>query len=361
MFRVSIDDWSAVHARGSVLSKNEAKKLNFHRISGQFEWLIGNEAQNKRGGGLKLKYPIEHGVVTDWDDMEKIWNYTFENELSVDPAEYPILLTEPPFNPKSNTEKMAQIMFETFGTPAMFVANPGVLSLFASGRTTGIAIDSGDGVSLTVPVYEGYAVSHAVNRLNLGGRDLTDLLLQILAERGYIFTTTAEREIVCNIKERLSYVALDYEQEISKASTSTLLEKSYELPDGRVITIGDERFRCTEPMFNPSLLGLGSLGIHETVLDSIMKCDPDIRQILQSNTVLSGGNSMISSFADRLQREIKALAPALKIKIKASQDRRYYAWMGGSILASQSTFQKMWISKQEYNESGPGIVHRKCF
>lgn len=336
-------------------------ELNFHKISAQYEWLIGDEAQNRRGGGLKLKYPIEHGVVTDWDDMEKIWNYTFENDLSVDPAEYPVLLTEAPFNPKSNKEKITQIMFETFNTPAMFVANPGVLSLFASGRTTGIAIDSGDGVTLTVPVYEGYAIAHAVNRLNLGGRDLTDLLLQILAERGYIFTTTAEREIVCSIKERLSYVALDYEQEIRNATSSTSLEKNYELPDGRVITIGDERFRCTEPMFNPSLIGLGSFGIHETVYDSIMKCDPDIHKTLCSNTVLSGGNSTISSFADRLQLEIKALAPALKIKIEASKDRRYYAWIGGSILTSQSTFQKMWISKQEYNEFGPKIVHRKCF
>ncbi|XP_047306695.1 actin-66-like [Impatiens glandulifera] len=319
---------------------------------------VGNKAEMLRSF-LNLKYPIEDGIVSNWDDMEKVWHETFY-DLRVSPQDHPVLVTEAPLNPKANREKMTQIMFETFHTPSMYVVNQAVLSLYASGRYNGIVLESGEGVSHTVPIYNGQAIPHTTFRLDLAGRDLTNHLMKILIKGGYSFT----REIVRDMKEKLTYIAMDYEQEIKTSRTSSSsVEKTYELPDGQVITIGAERFQCPEILFQPSMIiGMeAAAGIHEMTYNSIIKCDVDIKRELFGHIVLSGGSTMFPGIADRMSKEIIALAPhRMEINVFAPPERRYSVWIGGSIFASLSTFKKSLIKKVEYDEFGPSIVHRRC-
>ncbi|KAK1439411.1 hypothetical protein QVD17_05229 [Tagetes erecta] len=330
---------------------------------GRKDAYIGDEAQSKRGM-LNLTYPIHHGVVQNWDDMEKIWHHTFYDRLHVAPDEHPVLLTEASLNPKGNAEKMAQIMFETFNVPAMYVANTAVLSLYASGCTTGIVLESGDGVSHVVPIYEGYGLRQSILRLDIAGAEVTDFLMKMITEkeRGYELTTSSDREIVRDMKEKVAYVALDYEQELETAKSSSSGNKEYKLPDGNVMTVGAERFRCAEVLFKPDLIEMEVAGIHEMTYNSIMKCDADLWKDFYGQIVLSGGSTLFPGFAARMDKEITALAPAgMDIKVVAAPERQYSSWIGGSVLASLSIFQKYWISKNEYDESGPAIVHKKCF
>lgn len=321
---------------------------------------VGDEAQCKRDV-LNLKYPIECGIVTNWDDMERLWHHTFFHALHVATEEHAVLLTDAPLNPKNNREKMTEIMFETFNIPATYIQIQAVLSLYASGRTTGVVLDSGDGVTHTVPIYEGHALPHAVIRLCLAGRNLSEFLTKILNERGYSFTTTAEKEIIRDMKEKLCYVAIDYEKEMVSSKSSKLPERSYQLPDKQVVTIGNERFRCPEALFQSSLLGMESCGIHESVNNTIMKCDAEIRRDLYTHIVLSGGSTMFPGIANRMQKEMTVLAPSNKIGVIFPPMRQHSVWLGGSFLASLASFHHMCICKHEYDETGPSIVHRKCF
>ncbi|KAJ7614199.1 actin family, partial [Mycena polygramma] len=316
---------------------------------------VGEEAQARRGI-MGIKHPIEHGLVTNWYNMEAIWHYTFYNELRIAPEEHPVLLTETPFNPGEHREQTAEIMFEKFNVPAVYLQIAAVLALHASGRTTGVVIDSGEGITHSVPIYEGFPPRHGMRRMDVAGGQVTERLYMDLMERGYPMTTNAEREIIEDIKKTVCYIALDFEEEFKTAPA----EVNYELPDGEIITVGSERFSAPEALFKPSLDGSELTEIHTATHKSVLSCAENIQGKLYANVFLSGGNSMFPGTADRLRKELRKLADSARIEVHAPPERRYSAWIGGSILASLSTFRNMWCSKEEYDEFGPAIIHRKC-
>jgi len=253
-----------------------------------------------------------------------------------------------------------QIMFGTFKVPALYIAINAVLSLNALGRKSGIILDSGEGVTHVVPIFENYVLPHAILRVDIAGGDLTNYLMKLLYERGYFFTTTAEREIVRDIKEKLAFVSLDFEQELR--SNASLYETSYELPDSQVIKLDTERFRCTEPLFQPNLISLSIPGIHKSTFDAIMKCDAGIRKEFFANIILSGGGTNLTGFTERLQKELTKLIADdnIKVNVIAPTDRKFTTWFGGSLLASNFD-SNLFITKLEFDSNGPSIIHRKCY
>ncbi|PVG03349.1 putative centractin [Serendipita vermifera] len=316
---------------------------------------IGRKAQEYRGL-LKIKYPMEHGIVTDWDDMERIWNWVYAEELSTLSEEHPVLLTEAPLNPRQNRDIAAQIFFDTFNVPALHLGVQAVLSLYASGRTTGIVLDSGDGVTHAVPVFEGFSMPHAIRRVDMAGRDVTDHLQLLLRKSGHNLHTTAEREVVRTIKEKCCYVAANPQKEEKESAGRT---EEFRLPDGSVVKLGMERFKAPEILFNPEQIGLEYAGVHQVIVDSINRVDLDLRKNLFSNIVLSGGSTLCTGFGERILNEVKKLAiKDIKIRIYAPPERKYSTWIGGSILAGLATFKKMWVSAEEYQED-PDIIHKK--
>jgi actin beta/gamma 1 len=322
------------------------------------EYFIGSEAMQMKGL-MSLNFPIEHGIVNDWPAMERLWHYTFYTDLRIDPSEHPILLTEAPLNPRQNREKMAEIMFETFNVPALYIATQAVLSLYASGRATGCVIDIGDGVSHVVPIFEGFALSHAIQRVDLAGRDVTNYLQRLLRQNGNAFITSGEKEIVRDIKEKLCYVAVDPEKEMLLSQRISQMEKTYMLPDGETISVGVERFLAPECFFNPGVLGKELPPLDDIIVGAISECDVDLRRELYSNIVLSGGSTMFPGVKERLTKEIKEqIADNVDVKIIAPPERMYSVWIGGSILSSLKTFKNMWLTRREYKELGPQAAHR---
>jgi actin-related protein 2 len=326
--------------------------------------MVGDECAALRNL-LETSYPVENGMVKDWEGMKHLWDYTFHERMKIDPKEHKVLLTEPPMNPKENKARLLENMFETYGFSHCKVAIQAMLVLYAQGLLTGVVVDSGDGVTHIVPVWEGTCPPNLIKRLNVAGRHITRYLIKILQVRGYAFNRTADFETVRQIKEQVCYVGYDLEVEKRLAQETTTLLRSYELPDGRVIKLGAERYEAPEVLFQPSLMDVESPGVHEMLFNMIQEADVDLRSDFYQHIVLSGGTTMYPGMPSRLEKEMrqqyleqilkgdeKALQ-RFKLRIETPPRRKHMVFLGGAVLADIMAEQpEFWISKQEYEEHG---------
>lgn len=335
------------------------------------ETMVGDECQKYRAM-LDVSYPVEEGKVKDWDGMGKLWDYTFNDRMKIDCKDHKIMLTEPPMNPKENKQMLVENMLEKYEFDSVKVSIQAMLVLYAQGLLTGVVVDSGDGVSHVVPVWDGVCPPHLIKRLDVAGRHVTKYLVKLLQARGYNFNRSADFDTVQQIKEKLCYCGYDLAVERQLALDTTTLIQEYTLPDGRIIKLDRERYEAPEVLFNPGLLDLEQGGIHEQLFNMIQEADIDLRPAFYQHIVLSGGSTMYAGLPSRLEKEMremylehvlkgntKALSK-FKLKIEDPPRRKHMVFLGGSVLADiMKDRPDFWISKAEWAEQGARILDQK--
>ncbi|KAL4633247.1 actin-related protein 4 isoform X2 [Quercus suber] len=387
----------------AVDSKNIVKTLDSDKAKGKRKLFVGSQSLGFRRDHMDVLSPLKDGVIADWEIADCIWDHAFRECLLVDPKEHPMLLAEPSSNTQQQRERTAELMFEKYKVPALFLAKNAVLTSFASGRATALVVDSGGGSTTVAPVHDGYVLQKAVASSPIGGEFLTDCLLKSLESKGMMikpryafkrketrpgeyqtvdldFPNTTEsyklysqRVIASDIKE---CVCRAPDTPYDESSYSNIPMTPYELPDGQTIEIGADRFKIPDVLFNPSLAqtipGMENFaeiapsvrGLPQMVIESINKCDVDIRRELFSSILLAGGTASMQQLKERLEKDLLEESPqAARVKVLASgnaTERRFSVWIGGSILASLGSFQQMWFSKSEYEEHGASYIQRKC-
>ena len=310
-----------------------------------------------------IHYPVKRGIIQDFEPMKHCWQHVLTDKNMHFQKKCDVLLTDSPLNSKDNKLEMARYIFEEIRdkveVESVSIMNSAVLSLFASGRTNGIVIESGQGITTAVPVFEGYALPHAIKTINLAGQDVTQNLIDSLIAQG-IDLDNQNFENVREMKEQMCSVALDYDRSISGPEPLDEETRSYELPDEKGIIQVDHktRFTATELLFNPDLVGLKGDGIPQIAYDSIDKCDQDLQITLYNNIVVTGGSSLMPGFKERFEQDLYDLASdaaRTDIKIDIDLPRKCSAWVGGSMISSLSTFENMCIKYNDYSDSADGV------
>jgi len=328
----------------------------------------------KQDNKLAMRFPVKRGspqTPGDWDDFEKLWEYGLREELNVNPEEIALVLTDAPFNVAdalqqgANRRRLAEIAFEKFGVRALTIGMQPVLSLFSTGRTRGCVVEVGAGVVSVVPVFEGLALKHAVLQQELSGVDVTDSLLKSLNTRKLPGLAKNDLLEVNIVKEKVCYVARNFDAERQRFEREAdSMSRNYELPDATTITIGSDRFECPEILFQPQMAGHDdSLGLHELACASIGKVDTEELRIgLFENVVLSGGTSVLPGIGERMQQEITVRATdGATVQVVTDSQRKYSAWVGGSMLGSIPTIKDVLITKEDYEADKDGVVSKRCF
>uniref|UniRef100_A0A1D1YLI1 Actin-related protein 4 n=1 Tax=Anthurium amnicola TaxID=1678845 RepID=A0A1D1YLI1_9ARAE len=383
--------------------KNDGRQFDSDKANTRRKLHVGAQALGYRRDFMEVVSPVKDGILADWDIVDNIWDHAFRERLLIDPKEHPMLLAEPSSNSAQQRERTAELMFENYKVPALFLAKNAVLTSFASGRATSLVVDSGGGSTTVAAVHDGYVLQKAVATSPIGGEFLTECMMRSLENRGIVlkprysfkrkevrpgefqtvdldFPNTTEsyklysqRVIASDVKECVCRVP---DTPFDESAYANIPMTPYELPDGQTIEIGADRFKIPDILFNPSLVqtipGLERFadstasirGLPQMVIESINKCDVDIRRELFSSILLAGGTASMQQLKERLEKDLIEEAPqAARVKVLASgnaTERRFSVWIGGSILASLGSFQQMWFSKLEYEEHGVSYIQRKC-
>ena len=325
------------------------------------ESIIGSEAE-KKFGILDISYPIQGGTIVNWDEMERIWANTFYGELKISPEEHNLLLSESPFITRKDREKMLEMMFETFNCASTYLVAQSVLAAYSVGKSTGISIDCGHTSLNFAPIYEGFLQRHCVQHIPIAGKDINDILINLLIKNGQVIDSKMQKQSIIKAKESFCFLRHDNEDEIEKKKEEET--KDWELPDKKKITISKERYQATEVIFDPKQFGYDYPNFQELFKKTVKSIDSDLREIMLANIIFNGGTTLIKGFKNRVTQEIEQAGQdyEFKKKVHTYPEAQFMAWLGGSILTSLTNFENLWITKAEYKEEGKAtIVHKKCF
>jgi len=356
------------------------------------DFYIGDEAFDATG--YSVKYPVRHGIVEDWDLMERFWEQCIFKYLRAEPEDHYFLLTEPPLNTPENREYTAEIMFESFNVPGLYIAVQAVLALAASWTSrqvgertlTGVVVDSGDGVTHVIPVAEGYVIGSCIKHIPIAGRNITSFIQSLLREREPSIPPEQSLETARTIKEKFCYICPDIAKEFAKYDTDPAKwMKAYQGINAITkqefnIDVGYERFLGPEIFFHPEFANPDfTTPISEVVDTVIQNCPIDVRRPLYHNVVLSGGSTMFRDLGRRMQRDIKKVVDKrlqisqsisggnlkpkpIDVSVISHHMQRYAVWFGGSLLASTPEFYTVCHTKAQYEEYGPSICrHNPVF
>ena len=350
-----------------VLIKNYFGEPKFKKIIRTFD-LKGKEKTDqylgeecdKFLGLIKLNYPVVHGSFQREEDILTIFSSIF-SKLGINSQEmkeHPVLITEPILNPYTNREKITHSLLDNLGVPAIFFASQPLLSLFSTSSISGTVLESGEGVTQSCVVYEGYSITSTYERYNYGGREVSEYLKHLLKKRGYHFYNSTEIKLMNDIKENFCY--FDINRKNYPEKSFNIQPTQYYLPDGSNISITDEKILAPEMLFNPEFMGKEYLGFADMIKSSIDKTD--IKKIAYENIWLSGGNTLFKQLKEKLVEELKInLDKNIGINIYENEKIKpqYRCWMGGNIISTLEIFKKMWVTKNEWDEKGSEIIHVK--
>ena len=326
------------------------------------EQYIGEDC-DKYLGLIKLRYPVIHGSFENESDILTIFSHIFTKLglNSQEIKEHPVLITEPILNPSKNREQITHTLVDNLGVPGIFFASQPLLSLFSTSATSGTVLESGEGVTQSCVVYEGYSIPSSYERYNYGGKDVTEFLRDLLKKKGYHFYNSTELKIINEIKENLCYLEIN-KLNNSYKKTINIKNSPYYLPDGSNISIGEERVLAPELLFNPEYTGKEYLGFTDMIISSINRIDIDLKKSSYENIWLSGGNTSFKELDGKLVNELKnKLGKDYRINIFENEkiNPKYRCWVGGNIISTMEVFKTMWVTRYEWNEKGSRIIHIK--